>query len=156
MKPGTYTQNYVHIIFAVKNREAALNKNIRPAVFSYMSGIITALKHKSIIVNGMQDHVHVFLGLNPSVSISDTVHDLKRNTSLFINRENLCRGKFAWQEGYASFTYSRSQMERVYNYIKNQEKHHSKTAFKSEYKKFLDNYAIPYDERFLFDFWDPI
>ncbi len=70
MKPGTYAQNYVHIIFAVKNREAALKKDIRPKVFSYMSGIITSLKHKSIIVNGMADHVHILLGLNPNVSRS--------------------------------------------------------------------------------------
>lgn len=154
MKPGTYTQNYIHIIFAVKNREAALNKDIRPKVFSYMSGIITSLKHKSIIVNGMPDHVHVLLGLHPNISISDTVHDIKRSSSLFINKEQLCKGRFNWQEGYASFTYSRSQVDQVYNYIKNQEQHHAKSNFKTEYVQFLKKFEVSFDERFLFDFWD--
>lgn len=154
MKPGTFTQNYVHIIFAVKYREASLHREIRPKVFSYMSGIITSLKHKSIIVNGMPDHVHILLGLNSSVSISDTVHDIKRGSSLFINKEKLCQGKFNWQEGYASFTYSRSQIERVYNYIKCQEIHHTKSNFRTEYIKFLKKFEVAYDERYLFDFWD--
>lgn len=154
MKPGTYSQNYVHLIFAVKYREACLIKDIRPRVFAYMSGIITSLKHKSIIVNGMSDHVHILLGLNPSISISDTVHDIKRSTSMFINKENLCQGKFNWQEGYASFTCSRSQIERVYNYIENQEYHHSKFDFKREYIQFLKKSEIDYNEMYLFNFWD--
>jgi len=154
MKPGTYTQNYIQIIFAVKNREASLSAEIRPKVFSYMSGIITSLKHKSIIVNGVSDHVHIFLGLNPSVSISDTVHDIKRSTSIFINNEKLCKRNFYWQEGYGSFTYSRSQIDRVYNYIKFQEKHHSKYSFKLEYINFLKKFGIEYDEKYLFEFWD--
>ena len=85
MKPGTFTQMYVQIVFAVRGRENVLIKRIRPRVFEYISGIITNLRHKSIIVNGSSDHIHIFLGLNPSVSISDTVHDIKRGSSLFIN-----------------------------------------------------------------------
>ena len=113
MRPGKFTQMYVHLIFAVKNHDAALNKNIRNRVFEYMSGIISAMNHKSIIVNGVSDHVHILIGLNPSISISDTVHDIKRSSSLFINKERLCKGKFAWQEGYGGFTYSRSQLQNV-------------------------------------------
>jgi putative transposase len=154
MKPGTYTQNYVHIIFAVKNRQAALNKENRPKVFAYASGIISALKHNSIIINGMSDHIHILIGLNPAVSISETVHDVKRSSSLFINKEKLCQGKFNWQEGYASFTYSRSHLDQIYSYIKNQQSHHSKFNFKMEYIQFLEKFGINYDERYLFDFWD--
>ena len=126
---------------------------MRKRVFEYISGIITAMNHKSIIVNGVSDHVHILIGLNPSISISDTVHGIKRSSSLFINKEKLCIGKFAWQEGYGGFTYSRSQLENVYNYIQNQEKHHEKSTFKAEYIQFLKNYAIDFEERFLFDFW---
>jgi cystathionine beta-lyase family protein involved in aluminum resistance len=75
---------------------------------------------------------------------------------LFINKEKLCKGKFAWQEGYGGFTYGRSQLENVYNYIHNQEKHHEKSTFKAEYIQFLKNYAIDFDERFLFDFWNNV
>jgi putative transposase len=153
MKTGSFTQLYVQLVFAVKYREALLNKNIRNRVFEYMSGIITEMKHKSIIVNGVSDHVHIFIGLNPNISISDTVHDVKRSSSLFINREKLCLGNFAWQEGYGAFSYNRSQIDEVYKYILNQEKHHTKTSFKSEYIQLLEKFEIEYEERFLFDFF---
>jgi putative transposase len=156
MKPGTYTQLYIQLVFAVKNRNAVLNKEIRYRIFEYMSAIISGMNHKSIIVNGVSDHVHILLGLNPSKSISETVHDIKRNSSLFINNENLCKGRFTWQEGYGAFSYSRSQLDRVYNYILSQELHHSKSTFQEEYVKFLRNYEIDYNERFLFEFWNNV
>ena len=156
MKPGVYSQMYVQLVFAVKNREAVLHKNIQQRVFEYTSGILTEMKHKAIIVNGQPNHVHIFFGLNPSVSVSDTVHGIKRNSSLFINSNKLCLGKFAWQEGYGSFTYSRSQINNVYNYILNQNNHHKKVSFREEYIEFLKKFEVEYDERFLFDFLDDL
>jgi REP element-mobilizing transposase RayT len=156
MKPGTFTQFYVQLVFAFKNRDAVLHKNIQKRVFEYMSGIITEMKHKSIIVNGVSNHVHILIGLNPSKSISDTVHDIKRSSSLFINNEKLCMGTFAWQEGYGGFTYSRSQLDDIYKYIMNQEEHHKKITFKEEYIQFLKKFEIEYDDRFLFDFLDDV
>jgi len=156
MKPGVFTQLYIHLVFAVKNREAQLEKSIRPRVFEYMSGIITSMGHKSLIVNGVIDHVHILLGLNPLVTISDTVHDVKRSTTLFINKEKLCKGKFAWQEGYGAFTYSRSQIRNVFSYIENQEEHHKKSSFRDEYLAFLRKFEIEFDERFLFEFFDEV
>lgn len=156
MKPGSFTQMYVQLIFAVKNRDAVLHQQIRPRIFEYLSGILTQMKHKSIIINGVADHVHIFLGLNPAISVSDTVYNLKRSSSLFINSEKLCRGKFAWQEGYGGFTYAKSQVDKVYNYILNQENHHKKQTFRDEYINFLKEFEIEYDERFLFDFLDDI
>jgi putative transposase len=154
MKPGTFTQMYIHLVFAVKFRDRCMNKNIRYRIFEYLSGILTMQKHKSIIVNGVSDHVHLLFGLNPVISISDTVHDLKRNSSLFINNEKLCAGRFAWQEGYGSFTYGRSQLDDIYKYILNQELHHKKRTFREEYIEFLDNYKVDYNLQFLFDFFD--
>jgi REP element-mobilizing transposase RayT len=154
MKPGTFTQMYVQLVFAVKNRDTVLTKDIRKRVFEYMSGIITNLKHKSIIVNGTSNHVHILFGLNPSISVSDTVHDIKRSSSLFINNEKLCPGRFSWQEGYGGFTYSRSQIADVYNYIENQESHHNKRTFREEYIDILTKNEIEFDQQFLFDFWD--
>jgi putative transposase len=154
MKPGTYTQLYVQLVFAVKNREALLQKDIRHRVFEYMSGILREMKHKSIIINGVSDHAHVFLGLNPVISISDTVHEIKRSSSLLINSEKLSKWKFQWQEGYGAFTYSKSHIDNVYNYILNQEEHHKKKTFRKEYIEFLEKYEVEYDERFLFDFFD--
>jgi putative transposase len=95
MKPGTFTQMYVQLVFAVKNRDAVLTKEIRSRVFEYISRILTSLKHKSIIVIGTSNKVHILFGLYPSISVSDTVHDLKRSSSLFINKEKLCPGRFS-------------------------------------------------------------
>jgi putative transposase len=156
MKPGAFTQMYVHVVIAVKNREAVLSKSIRSRVFEYIGGINSNLKHKSLIVNGVSDHVHLLFGLNPVISVSDTIYHIKRGSSLFINSEKLCRGHFSWQEGYGAFTYSRSQLDNVYNYIKNQELHHSRKSFEDEYLLLLKEFDIEYDKMFLFDFFDDL
>ena len=145
---------YVHLVFAVKYRENLMTKEIRPRIFEYVSGIITDLRHKSIIVNGYSDHIHILLGLNPSVSVSDTVHDVKRGSSLFINSHNLIKSRFSWQDGYGAFTYSRPQVNDVFNYIKNQEAHHSGTTFRSEYLLVLKQFDIEYESKYLFDFFE--
>ena len=154
MKPKTYTQLYIQLVFAVKYRRALLLDEIRPDIFKYMGGIIAAMNHKPLIINGPSNHVHILLGLNPSKSISETVLNIKRSTSLYINRKKLCASKFAWQEGYGAFSYSKSQIDRVYHYIQNQEQHHKKKTFKKECKGCLKNLKIEYDEKFLFDFFD--
>ena len=152
MKPGTFTQLYVQLVFAVKNRDAVLTREIRPRVFEYISGIMSNLNHKSIIVNGTSNHVHILLGLNPSISVSDTVFKIKRSSSLFINKEKLCWGRFSWQEGYGGFTYSRSQIGGIYDYIANQELHHKKITFQQEYIDYLKENEMEFDQEFLFDF----
>jgi putative transposase len=156
MKPGTFTQLYVQLVFAVSNRDAVLKDAIKFKIFGYMSGIISGKKHKSIIINGVNDHVHLLIGLNPAVSISDTVHEVKRCSSLFINNEKLCPGRFSWQEGYGAFSYGRSQLDRVYRYIQNQDRHHLKQSFKEEYLEFLNKYEIEYNPNFLFEFFEDV
>jgi len=154
MKPGVFRQMYVQLVFAVRHRENLINSAIRPRVFEYCSGIVTGLKHKSIIVNGYTDHIHIFLGLHPSVTISDTVHYIKRATSIFINDNRLVPGRFSWQEGYGAFTYNHSQIDNIYRYILTQEKHHSSQTFRNEYTSMLEMHEIEYDPTFLFEFYD--
>ncbi len=156
MKPGTFTQMYVQIVFAVQNRNAVLTRDIRIRVFEYMSGIVTNMKHKSIIINGTSNHVHILFGMNPSISVSDTVHDIKRCSSLFINKEKLCPGRFRWQEGYGGFTYSRSQIPNIYTYIENQEKHHLNKTFRQEYIDYLGSNEMEFDQQYLFDFFEDV
>jgi len=145
---------YIQLVFAVKNRNAKLHPDIQEQVFKYISKILSSIGHKAIIVNGVDDHIHLLLGLNPSCSISNTVYEVKRGSSLFINNNNLCANKFEWQSGYGGFTYSRSQLDSVYKYVLNQKKHHKKEEFKVEYLNYLKKFQIDYDERYLFDFWD--
>ena len=148
---GTFSQIYIQIVFAVKGWENLLQKPWRDEVFKYMSGIISAKGQKPIIVNGVTNHVHLFVGLKPSMAISDLVRDVKNNTTNFINEKNFVHGKFLWQEGHGSFSYSHSHIEKVYQYILNQEEHHRKKTFKEEYLEYLHKFEIEYDERYLFD-----
>lgn len=150
---GTYSQIYIQIVFAVKNRENVLQKPWRNEVFKYMSGIITQKNQKSIIVNGVTDHVHLFIGLKPSMAISDLVRDIKNNSSNFINNNKFVKGSFSWQEGYGVFSYAHSQIEQVYKYILNQEEHHKTKTFKEEYLSFLNKFEIKYDEKHLFNWY---
>ena len=148
---GTYSQIYIHIIFAVKGRENLLRKEFREEVFKYISGIIKEKGHKSIIVNGYNDHIHCFVGLKPSSSISDLVRDIKNNSSKFINEKGFLKNKFQWQEGYGAFSYSHSQIKRVYNYILNQENHHGKKSFREEYLEMLNKFEVDYKDDYLFE-----
>lgn len=100
---GTYHQIYIQYVFAVKGRANLLQKPWRDDVFKYISGIITNQGQKSIIVNGVSDHVHVFVGLKPSQCVSDLIRDVKNNSSNLINDQKFVRGKFPWQEGYGVF-----------------------------------------------------
>ena len=154
MKPGTFTQIYIQLVFSPKHMDRLLIEQYRPRIFEYLSGIITNLGHKSIIINGVSDHVHLFLGLNPKISISETVKELKRSSGIFINEQRFFHGKFEWQEGYGGFSYGKSQIENVFNYIKNQENHHKKRSFKEEYLEFLRKYEIEFEEQYLFEFFD--
>jgi REP element-mobilizing transposase RayT len=151
---GTYSQIYIQIVFAVRGRENLLQKPWRDEVFKYIAGIIKGKKQKPIIVNGVSDHVHVFVGLKPVMSISDLVRDIKNNSSNFINENHFIRGKFSWQEGYGAFSYAHSQIDSVYQYVLRQEEHHEKRTFKEEYLDFLEKFAVDYDEKYLFEWAD--
>ncbi|KAF0096496.1 MAG: transposase IS200-family protein [Hyphomonadaceae bacterium] len=149
--PSTFTQIYIHYVFTVKGRQNLLRQPWRDEVFKYIAGIIKAKNQKPIIVNGMADHVHVFVGLKPTMAIADLVRDIKNNSSNFINEKNFVDGKFAWQEGYGAFSYAHSQIDNVYQYIANQEAHHQTKSFKDEYMDFLKKFEIEYKEEFLFE-----
>ena len=148
---GSYSQIYLQYVFAVKGSQNLLQKPWREEVFKYISGIIKGKNQKPIIVNGVSDHVHVFVGLKPAMPIPDLIRDIKNNSSNFINENKWVNGKFSWQEGYGVFSYSHSQIDNVYRYIANQEAHHEKKTFKDEYVDFLVKSGIDYDEKYLFE-----
>ena len=148
---GTFSQVYIQVVFAVKGRENLISNEWKEELHKYISGIITAKGQKAIIVNGVSDHIHCFIGLKPSIAISDLVRDIKNNSTNFINDRKFIKGKFRWQEGFGVFSYSQSQIKDVYNYILNQEEHHRKKTFKDEYIEFLNDYEIDYKPEYLFD-----
>ncbi|HLO17540.1 MAG TPA: transposase, partial [Anaerolineales bacterium] len=107
--------------------------------------------HKTIIVNGVSDHAHLFMGLKPAMALSDLVRDVKNNSTNFINDHHWIKDKFCWQEGYGAFSYSHSQINNVYHYILNQEQHHRIQTFQQEYKDFLEKFEIQHDVKYLFE-----
>ncbi len=152
MKPGSYTQIYIHYVFVVSHKTYLIHEKQQIEVFPFISGLINSMGHKSLAVNGMPDHIHVFMGFNPDKSPSETIKEIKRATTNFINSKKWFQGNFSWQTGYGGFSYSRSQIDSVIHYIKNQKNHHKKKTFKEEYLEILKKFDVDFDERYLFDF----
>jgi REP element-mobilizing transposase RayT len=142
---------YIQAVFAVKYRKAVLHKDWRKDVFAVIGNLINETGCKTIIVNGVEDHVHCFLGLKPTISISELMKTVKAKSSKYINDNKFLLDRFEWQVGYGAFSYSQSHINRVFKYIENQEEHHRKKSFKEEYLKYLDEYKIPFEERYVFE-----
>jgi putative transposase len=154
MKSDTYTKLYVHIVFTPKGRESILSKSLNEKVFKYIYGIIKGKNCFPVIINGIPDHIHILIGFNPEISISDLVRDIKRSSSIFINQELKSYLKFNWQEGYGAFTVDYRHLDNVFQYILKQEEHHSNKRFKEEYIELLQKEGVEYNERYLFEFYD--
>jgi putative transposase len=150
MMPNTYTQLHIQFVFVVRYRKALILPEWKDRLHQYMTGIIQNNDHKMIIINSMPDHMHILIGYRPSQPIPALVQNLKSESTKWINRNDFCDSSFAWQSGYGAFSYSKSHLRRVINYIANQEKHHRKVSFQKEYRKLLDVYGVDYDDRYLF------
>ena len=148
---NTYTQLYIHIVFAVKGRQNLISKIWKDELYKYITGIVINEGQKLIAINGMPDHIHILVGSKPNKALSDLVRDIKANSSRFINEKKWINGKFEWQTGFGAFSYSHSQLTNVINYIQNQEEHHKKKTFKEEYVDFLKAFDIDYNNQYLFD-----
>jgi len=149
---NTYRKIYLQIIFAVKNRNALLHKSWRPELFQYIAGIINQRKHYSLAVNGVQDHIHMFLDYNGHELIEDLVREIKKSSNSYIKDKNLSPFKFEWQSGYGVFSHGYREKDAIINYVKNQEEHHRGKSFRTEYMAFLKSYEIEFKEEYVFDF----
>ena len=148
--PNTYTQIHIHVVFAVQNRISLIQKEWQDRLYQYIIAIIQNHGHKVLSIGGTSNHIHILFGFRPVQSISDLMQNVKRNSSEWINKENLVTGRFSWQEGYGAFSYSKSQIPQVIRYIENQEQHHGKQTFLEEYKKILNDFGLEYDEKYIF------
>ena len=147
---NTFTQIHIHAIFAVQNRISLISKTWEERLYQYITGIIQNHNHKLLSINGMPDHIHILFGMRPAQSLSDLMQDIKGDSSRWINENKFVAGKFSWQEGYGAFSFSKSQLSAVAEYIENQEQDHKKKTFIEEYKKILNDFNIEYDERYIF------
>jgi REP element-mobilizing transposase RayT len=147
---NTYTQLHIQFVFAVKYRAALIQKSWKDELHRFMTGIFQGNDHKMLQINSMPDHTHIFIGMRPHQSISSLIQNVKTETSKWIRNKRFCQSQFAWQEGYGAFSYSKSQVPEVINYIQNQEIHHRKETFLDEYRNFLKKFEIEYNEQYIF------
>ena len=152
---NTYSQIYIQLIFAVKRREALIAKSWREDLFRYTTGVVQGHGQKLLAVGGVEDHIHIFFGYdNLMVKIPDLVRETKKATNAWVNDNRKSPYYFEWQDGYGAFSYSRSQMDAVCQYVLTQEEHHKTVTFREEYLNFLEKFEVPYDERYIFKFFD--
>ena len=148
--PNTYTQLHVQLIFAVKYRAALIESSWKNRLQQFITGIIQNNGHKMLQINNMPDHIHILIGQRPDQALSALIQNVKTESSIWVNEHKLSRAKFAWQEGYGAFSYSKSHVPDVIRYIQNQESHHRKQNFLDEYRSFLNAFEVEYDERYIF------
>lgn len=147
---NTYTQIHIQAVFSVQNRQCIISDSWKNELYKYITGIIKNNKHKPLAINGMPDHIHILFGLRPAQSISGLLQDIKGNSSKWINEKKFVKGKFSWQEGYGAFSYRKSDIPQIINYIRNQQEHHRRKSFTEEYLELLKEFNIDYDERYIF------
>jgi REP element-mobilizing transposase RayT len=152
--PNTYSQIYIHAVFAVKFRENIITHDWRDNLHKYISRILKEESTFPLAVGGWIDHVHVFFSMPPSKSVSEVMRVIKSNSSKWINEEKFVKGKFQWQEGFGAFSNSKSEIDNVIKYIINQEEHHTGKSFKAEYLQLLRKYQIAFDDKYLFEFYE--
>ncbi|MEX0647108.1 MAG: IS200/IS605 family transposase [Balneolaceae bacterium] len=146
----TYTQLYIQFVFAVQNRASLIKTEWESELYKYITGIIQNKSHKMIAINGMPDHLHMFIGFKPVDHMSELIKVVKGESSKWIKERRFVNGQFRWQEGYGAFSYSRSHLNRVYHYIRNQKEHHKKKTFREEYIELLKKFNVDYNERYIF------
>jgi putative transposase len=150
--PNTFSQVYLQFVFAVKHRQFLIPKPYKEELHKYITGLVEHRGAKMLAVHCMPDHIHLFVGFRPVISISNFVKEIKVESNEFINTKGWASKKFSWQEGYGVFSYSHSHIDAVIKYILNQEAHHAKTTFRQEYVGFLKKFDIPFEEKYLFEF----
>jgi REP element-mobilizing transposase RayT len=149
---NTYTQIYIQVVFAVQGRQCLIQPVHKEEIYKYITGIVTNQGQKMLQINGVADHVHVLIGMKPSIALSDLVRDIKAGSSKFINEKRWVKGHFNWQEGFGAFSYGHSQLDTIIRYIRDQETHHQQNTFKSEYMTLLQRFEIEFDDKYVFEF----
>ena len=154
VKTNTFSQIYIQVVFAVKGRASLVSKSWEEELYKFVSGIVTNKGQKLLAINGMPDHIHIFIAMKPTCCLSDLVREIKKASNVYINEKKLCPSKFQWQQGFGAFSYSQSSVRNVISYILKQKEHHKKKTFKEEYIEFLRNFEIEYKTGHLFEWID--
>jgi REP element-mobilizing transposase RayT len=142
---------HVHLVFSTKNREPIITDSVRSSLHAYMATVLQNLNCHPVLINSVEDHIHLLFELARTVSVSQAVEDVKKSSSKWIKEQGPEFRTFAWQSGYGVFAVSESNVEAVRQYIANQREHHRKKTFQDEYRQFLERHRIPFDEKYVWD-----
>jgi putative transposase len=151
---NTFSQIYIQTVFAVSSRQSLIKPESKDELYKYVTGIVRNHGQKLIAINGVADHVHILIGLKPAMALADLMREVKSDSANFVNKKKWVHGGFSWQEGYGAFSYGHSQLDSLIRYIQNQERHHQRSSFKSEYLTLLRKFDIAFEEKYVFEFLD--
>jgi len=149
--PQSLANIYIHLIFSTKDRFPFLSKEVRPDLHAYMATVLANLNSPAVLINSVEDHVHILFNMGRIVTLAQVVEDVKKSSSKWIKTQGASFSKFAWQAGYGGFSVSESNAPKVANYIQCQEEHHRTKSFQDEYRVFLKKHKIQFDERYVWD-----
>jgi REP element-mobilizing transposase RayT len=149
--PSTYTNLLYHIVFSTKDRIPLITNNIQEELYKYIGGIIRAEGGVQLEIGGMQEHVHILAKFKAAISVAEMLNKIKSNSSKWANDHKMKLRKFGWQEGYAAFSVSESQVPAVREYIRNQKEHHRQQTYQEEFVTLLERHGIEYDPQYLWD-----
>ena len=149
--PQSLSRILIHLVFSTKNRVGVLRPRVRNALHPYLAGTLSKIDCPTMVVGGASDHVHLLFGLSRTLSIAEVVESVKTSSSKWIKAKPADLADFHWQKGYGAFSVSDSEVDRVIDYIQDQEQHHARTTFKEEYRSLLEHHGISYDERYVWD-----
>jgi putative transposase len=145
---SSYRQHLYHIVFRTKNSRPTIKQDHVTDLYAYIGGIV---KHKNshlYRINGVENHLHILTDLHPSIAPADFMREVKASSSLWMKNSNLFPQFIGWEEGYGSFTCSYRDVNRLIEYIKNQQEHHKKETFEEEYRRILMESGITPDEKY--------
>jgi putative transposase len=148
--PQSLSAVYIHLTFSTKDRCPFLReKPLRASLHAYLGGISKTLECPPIIVGGVEDHVHLLCRFGRTITQADWVKELKRVSNGWLKDQGGDYADFEWQNGYASFSVSQSNLEKVKRYIATQEEHHRKATFQDELRALLRKHGLEFDERYV-------
>jgi putative transposase len=140
---------FVHIIFHTKNNKAIIHPDIKNELYAYIGSIIKDNDSIPILINGIENHIHILCVMSKNIALAKLVEEIKRHSSRWIKTKGIKYQTFAWQNGYAAFSVSSSLHDKTKLYIQNQESHHKKMNFRDELTAFLKEYKVDYDDNYL-------
>ncbi len=142
---NTYIGLQYHVVIRTRNKEALINANQRDELYRYVHGIVRNHHGRALQIGGMEDHLHLLLGIHQEIAVADMLRLIKANSSKWLNQRDNRRGWLGWQPGYAAFTVGPAQVQKVQRFIANQGKMHRRMSFDQEYRQIIEKHGLDFD-----------